>query len=181
MSRTEDAPALPDAPSFRTVFESELGFVWHALRRLGVAARDLDDQTQEVFVIVHRQLGKYDPSRPLRTWLLGIVYRRASDYRRLVRHQREVYDADAEVSDPSLGADEQLVAHQARNLLERALDAVDPDRRAVLVLHDFEGLVMPEIAAMTDVPLRTAYSRLRVAREELGAAVKRLRLREERP
>ena len=41
-------------------------------------------------------------------------------------------------------------------------------------MHDIDGHVMPDIAAALGVPLNTAYSRLRLARADFAAAVKRL-------
>jgi RNA polymerase sigma-70 factor, ECF subfamily len=52
---------------------------------------------------------------------------------------------------------------------------VDFDRRAVLLLHDLQETPMTEIAAMLEIPLQTAYSRLRVGREELVRAARRMR------
>jgi RNA polymerase sigma factor (sigma-70 family) len=86
----EPARSLNEArPTFRSVFDGELNFVWNTLRRFGVAERDLEDLAHEVFVVVDRQLGSYDPSRPLRPWLFTIAFRCASDYRRLARHRHE--------------------------------------------------------------------------------------------
>jgi RNA polymerase sigma-70 factor (ECF subfamily) len=52
---------------------------------------------------------------------------------------------------------------------------VEIDRRAVFVLHDIHEVPVPEVAETLGVPLNTAYSRLRIAREEFATAVKRLR------
>lgn len=160
--------------TFRSIFDAELSYVWGALRRLGVPERDREDLVHDVFVVVHRKLAEFDTSRPLRPWLFGIAYRRAADYRRLSRHRHEVHE---EFDEPAAGvpsAEEALVAHEAQALLARALDRVDHDRRAVLILHDLEGWPMADIAASFDIPVRTGYSRLRVGREELAAAVRRL-------
>ena len=56
----------------------------------------------------------------------------------------------------------------------RALDRVDIGRRAVFILADLEGRAVPEIATELGIPLNTAYSRLRLAREEFAAAALRL-------
>ncbi len=73
----------------------------------------------------------------------------------------------------------QQTAHVARkqalDLLDRALGAIDLDRRAVLVLHEIEQMTAPEIARTLDVPLNTVYSRLRIARVELEQELVRLR------
>lgn len=170
-------PGRSPAPAFRAIFEAELTYVWNALRKLGVHAPDLEDVAHEVFVVVHRHLGDYDPARPLRPWLFGICVRVASDYRRLARHRREVAPGPVEPPDPSPAADEHLERRQAQRLVSEALDALDLDRRAVFVLHDLEEETMPVIAEALAIPLNTAYSRLRLARRDFADAVTRLQKR----
>ena len=162
------------APDFRLVFETECTFVWNTLRRLGIPDRDADDAAQDVFVVVHRHLGDYDPARPLRPWLFGICYRIAVALRRRARTTREKLDEVSEVPDQTHGADEQLEQAQAKDLVRRALDTLDLDRRALIVMHEYEGYPVPQIAETLGVPLNTAYSRLRLAREQFVAAVRRL-------
>ena len=116
-------PGRSPGPSFRAIFEAELTYVWNALRKLGVHPSDLEDVAHEVFVVVHRHLGDYDPTRPLRPWLFGICVRVASDYRRLARHRREVAPGPVEPSDPAPAADEHLERRQAQQLVSEALDA----------------------------------------------------------
>jgi RNA polymerase sigma-70 factor, ECF subfamily len=167
------AGALPDFP---TLYRSEFAYVWNTLRRLGAPTRDLEDLAHDLFVVVHRHLGDYDPGRPLRPWLFGIAVRVLSDYRRTFRNSRERLDSRSpagEAIDGRPAADEQLADAQARALLMTALDQLPPDRRAVLVMHDLDGIGVPEIAAALEIPLNTAYSRLRLARADLTAAVRR--------
>jgi RNA polymerase sigma-70 factor (ECF subfamily) len=166
-----------DDTGFRPVFEQELTYVWNALRRLGVRPADLEDVTQEVFLRIHHRFSEYDPARPIRAWIFGYAYRCAADYRRLARHRREAPGAEGDgASDPAPLADEQLVLGDRRALLERALDALPIERRAVLILHALEDRPVAEIAEALGIPANTVYSRLRVARVELSDEVKRLRL-----
>jgi len=158
---------------FRAVFERELDYVWTSLRRMGVQPRDLEDVAQEVFLHVYRKLDEYDPERPLRPWLFAFAVRCASDWRRLARNRLEHLGIEHEPRSPEPEADQ--VAERRENL-ELALDAlaaVEPERRAVLILHDFDHCSMKEIAAALSIPLFTGYSRLRVAREEFTAEAKR--------
>ena len=91
--------------AFRTLFQTHFSYVFHTLRRLGVAARDLPDVTHDVFVTAYRRFCEYDPSRPLRPWLFGIALRLAADHRRLARHRREVSGAPIEQArDPAPSA-----------------------------------------------------------------------------
>jgi RNA polymerase sigma-70 factor (ECF subfamily) len=163
-------------PSFKSVFEADFGYVWNTVRRLGVREADAQDQAQEVFVVVHQLLDDYDPSRPMRPWLFGIAYRIACRYRALARHRREASELDApEPIDPAPRADDALASSQARDLVLHALESIELGRRAVFVMNVIDERPMPEVAEALQIPVNTAYSRLRLAREEFDKAVKRLR------
>jgi RNA polymerase sigma-70 factor (ECF subfamily) len=163
--------------AFSRLFAAEYPYVWASLRRLGVSVRDAEDVAHDVMVKVYQKLDAYDSARPLRPWLFGFAFRAASDYRRLARHRIEIMgrDDEPEVSAPL--ADEALSRRQDAELVAEALDTIPLERRAVLVAFELEQLPMKDIAEALGVPLHTAYSRLRVAREEFGSAVRRLRLR----
>lgn len=170
----ESAPAH-GKPELRQVYQAHFTHVWHTLRRLGVAERDLEDLAHEVFVVVHRRLDSYDPARPIRPWLTGIAYRVASDQRRRAHHQRELLDDPAHHVDGAPGPEEQAAAEEDRRLVLQALLVLPPERRIVFVMHELDGCDMPEIAEALEVPLNTCYSRLRLARKQFLGAARRLR------
>jgi RNA polymerase sigma-70 factor (ECF subfamily) len=180
----EGAGPRTGTPDFRELFEAECSYVWTTLKRFGVPDRDLEDVAHDVFMVVHRQLGQYDTSRPLRPWLCGIAFRVASDYRRLARNRRERLDAaegEIETEDPGPSADERLTTEQSHALALKALETVEIDQRVVFVMHDVDGATMPEIARSLGIPLNTAYSRLRLARERLQTAARRIQRRQGEP
>jgi RNA polymerase sigma-70 factor, ECF subfamily len=172
-------PPASAAVDFPTLYRQEFAFVWRSLRRLGVREGDLPDVAHDFFIVVFRRLGDYDRARPVRPWLFGMAFRVVSDYRRSARFTREALGDAPDTADDAPAADEQIADRQARALVMKVIDELELDRRAVLVMHDLEGLPVPEIAAALAIPLPTAYSRLRLAREDLAAAMKRLRAREE--
>jgi RNA polymerase sigma-70 factor, ECF subfamily len=163
--------------TFTVFFEEHFDYVYRSLRRLGVQERDLEDVAHELFLEVHVALARYDATRPPKPWLFAFAFRFASDYRRLGRH-RVVPTADVDVEHERAGAEAELLDEEKRALISRALEELDLDRRAVVVLHDVDDVPVPEIADALGIPLNTAYSRLRLGREALSAAVKRLRARE---
>lgn len=165
----------PLAQAFVEAYRAHFAYVWRSLARLGIRERDLPDVTHDVFVVVHRKLGSFDASRPLKPWLFGICYRTALDRKRKMSHWRETLgdDVDAMASTPA--ADEVAAARQAHDQVLRALAELELDQRAVFVLHELEGMTMPEIATIVDAPLNTLYSRLRLARGAFVAAVERAR------
>ena len=165
----------PVGSTFRSLFETHFSYVWSVLRRLGVKSNDTEDLVHEVFLSVYRHLCEYDPERPIRPWLFGFAFRVASDDRRRARHRHEVVDAEAVSSFESKArADDELILSEDRSLLLRALDELALDRRAVLVMHEWDGCTIPEVARALRIPLNTAYTRLRLARADLSNAVKRL-------
>jgi RNA polymerase sigma-70 factor (ECF subfamily) len=182
--RSVDVGATEDisvkAPDFRAVFEAEFAYVWSTLRRMGVRVRDLEDLTHDTFMRVGGRLQDYDPRRPIRPWLFGFAFRVASDYRRLARHRVEVL-GEAEAENPAPAPDEEVALREARAVMAEALEAIELDRRAVFVLHVLDECPIPEVAAALGVPVNTAYSRLRLAREEFSSAVRRLQLRRAKP
>jgi RNA polymerase sigma-70 factor (ECF subfamily) len=164
---------------FATLYKQEFAYAWRTLRRLGVRERDLPDIAHDFFIVVFRHLTDYDSARPLRPWLFGIAFRIVSDYRRSARFVRETLGDAPDVVDRAPPVDEQVAERQARDAVMRVLEELELERRAVLVMHDLEGQPVPEIAAALTIPVATAYSRLRLAREDIAAAIKRLRAREE--
>ena len=153
-------------------FQRELDYVYRTLRRLGTAPSEVDDLAQEVFLALRRSWNEYDQQRPLRPYLFGISFRIASAYER--KRRREVAFGVVEVGDVGPGPDDALQSKQARALVLAALERIPLPRRAVLVMHDIDDVSVGNVASVLDIPLFTVYSRLRKARRELEAAVRRL-------
>jgi RNA polymerase sigma-70 factor (ECF subfamily) len=137
----------------------------------------LEDAVHDVFVVLHRRWEDYDPARPIKPWLAGIATRVASDFRRRSQNRHEVVAEihDSELMDQRPAADQMVSQKEDKDLVMRALSALSADQRTVFVLHELQGLSMPEIASAVDAPLNTLYSRLRLARNSFKVAVQRLR------
>jgi len=176
-----DLRALRSAPSAPSVavdepcqqaFQRELDYIYRSLRRLGAAPSDLDDLAQDVFLALRRSWLEYDARRPLRPYLLGIAFRITASHHR--RTRRQLAFGVVEGSDAGPQPDDVLQTKQARALVLAALERIPLRRRAVLVMHDLDDVPVAVIASMLDIPLFTAYSRLRKARRELQVALRRM-------
>lgn len=166
------APGLGPDEACLEAFQRELDYLHRTLRRLGAPASELDDFVQEVFLALRGGWSAYDPSRPLRPYLFGIAFRIVAAQRR--KRIREVPFEIVEVGDLGPGPEDVLQTKQARALVLAALEQIPLPRRAVLVMHDLDDVPVEEAAAVLGIPRFTAYSRLRKARRELEAAVRRL-------
>jgi RNA polymerase sigma-70 factor (ECF subfamily) len=123
---------------------------------------------------VHRHLDTYDRARPIRPWLFAFAVRAAADYRRLARHRVDLRDDTSAFVDPGPSPHEQAVTRERLDLVALALDALDFDRRAIFVLHQIDGVPVNQAALILGIPVNTAHSRLRLAREDFARAVRRL-------
>ncbi len=167
------APPIDLHAVLRSIYDAELTYVWNALRRLGVPQRDIEDCAHEVFVVVFRKLPELDRSRPLRPWLFAIAFRVASDHRKRASNVRELVGTEREVESEAQNAEDALLASEARRLVHHALQTLDLDQRAVFILHEIDGVEIPAIAEALGIPLNTAYSRLRLARQAFARAARR--------
>lgn len=121
-----------------------------------VGPADADDVLQDSLVIVIRKLGGLDDPGAFRPWAYRIASREA--FRCLKRRRLDLVRNEDEQSLGDLPAPFVPSSELLRDLLSS--DAVSPASRAVLVLHFQEGLSLPEAAAVLDIPVGTAKSRL---------------------
>ncbi|WP_437577156.1 RNA polymerase sigma factor [Sorangium sp. So ce887] len=160
--------------SFAAVHAEHAGFVWATLQRFGIHPPDREDAFQDVFIVVQRRLPAFDWACPVTTWLFAICRRVAASHRRRAhpRHEHvseEVYG----VADPAAGPEEITSGNQARQQLDRILQAMDLDRRAVFVMFEIEEMPCSEIANLIGIPVGTVYSRLHAARKEFAVLLTR--------
>jgi RNA polymerase sigma-70 factor (ECF subfamily) len=159
--------------SFDSIYEAHFAFVWRVLGRLGVASSLLDDATQDVFVVVHRQLSGFEGRSSVKTWLSAIALRVARDYRRSARRRGSLVPLEESVTPSERPTPLDQAQHaEAARLLYRFLDSLDEHKRAVFVVSELEEMTAPEIARALDASVNTVYARLRTARRLFVEAVR---------
>jgi RNA polymerase sigma-70 factor, ECF subfamily len=164
------------------IFAQHGDFVWRTLQRLGVREADLEDVTQEVFLVVGRQLRWFEGHSKITTWLYGICVRVASTHRRRAWVRREIPTSDPlDSPDPDGGPEEALEAARLRKQLHEVLDLMSVEPRALLVMYEIDEMSCEEIAGVLGVPTGTVYSRLNTARKEFQSALKRHQARSRAP
>jgi RNA polymerase sigma-70 factor, ECF subfamily len=180
-----DVEERPAAPSFDAIYDEHFDLVWRNMRRLGVPEALMDDAVQEAFLVVHRRMGQFEGRSSLKTWILSIVTRVASDHRRALRrkspHTRTpdaAVDADSIADEGAADPHEIAARREGVRLLHQVLDALGDDKRVVLVLAELEQMSIPEIAEALGENVNTIYARLRAARREFEQAAARERARD---
>jgi RNA polymerase sigma-70 factor, ECF subfamily len=161
---------------FEGVYRTHFDAVWRTLRRLGVPEKDATDAAQEVFLIAYRRLAEFEGRSSMKTWLFGIAFRVASNRRNRGSQRREVMDDGlVEALGVTSNFETEMEQRDLLRLLERVLDRLPLEQRAVFTLYEMEGLTGDEIAAALGVPAGTVRSRLRLAREAFSSQARALR------
>lgn len=148
-AQTGDRPAIEHL--LRSVQPSLTRYV-----RSIVGAAGADDVTQEVMISIYRKLWWLSSASLFRPWMFRIASRAA--FRHLKRERRwppQMRDDEALESVQSPEAPSAAIIEQ---LLED--ERLTPACRAVLSLHFQEGMTLVEVAAVLDLPVGTAKSRL---------------------
>ncbi len=164
-----EEPAVRVAVKFEELYREYVQFVGRFLFCLGCPKEDVDDATQEVFLVAHRRPFKAE-AHP-RTWLAEIAKRVVANLRRSARRHRARLDAviAAELY-ASANGQEVIEARSTLEQVESCLRDLDPDHREVFVLFELEDVSCAEIAAGLGIPVGTVYSRLNTARERFQLA-----------
>ena len=177
------SPASRDVARVRSCMDTHYDAVWRFLRRLGLTSADIDDATQQVFLVFAGRVASIEVGAE-RSFLFASAVRIASDARRKRARSRETLAREGEtfdVADPAASAEEGIDDRRLRRWLDEVLDTLSEEHRAVLVLVDIEEQTMAEASDVLGIPKGTVASRLRRSRElfEESASALKARLEKE--
>ncbi|MBL8901187.1 MAG: sigma-70 family RNA polymerase sigma factor [Planctomycetes bacterium] len=130
-----------DPAMLGSVFDAVADEIYAAALHLGCAEAEADDLVQSTFLTALERAERFDSRRPLVPWLLGILRIHAAESRRRARRaapEREE-SATATVLD-------EVLAKEQREVLQRAIERLEPDERQVVRMRVVEGCRPLEIA-----------------------------------
>ena len=130
---------------------------------------DAEDVTQEVFLRVFRSLRRWDASRPLKPWIMGIAVNRCRTWMTQRNRRPELVDY---LHDTVAGRVPDDSAELLREI-EAALGELRPEYRSVFVLFHQQGQPYEEIAEALDRPVGTIKTWLHRARNEVLERLRR--------
>jgi len=135
---------------------------WRVAHAVTGSAAAADDVAQDAFLRAIGALKRFDGRRPFAVWLDRIVVNGAIDALRRDRRLRPLEDARHVAARNGTPADPGVM---------RALAALRPERRAVVVLHYWLGYPLSEVAELLGVAEGTAHSRMARALGDLRTAL----------
>ena len=158
-----------DAEAVRTLVERFQTEVFSLCFRLLGHRHDAEDVTQEVFLRIFRSLWRWDSSRPLKPWIIGITVNRCRTWLAQRRRHPEAVDylQDTAASAP---ADDTA---ELRREIQTAVEQLREDYRAVFVLFHQQGQPYEEIAEALQRPVGTIKTWLHRARLEVLERLRR--------
>lgn len=165
-----------DQEAFRLIFERYsrpvIGFIYDM-----VSNRELAEElAQETFVRAFRGIQGMNRETKLSTWLFGIARNVAREsLRARVRANRQIDLEDESVMDLSDNKPvpvDRLLSKELNELIRRALEALDEDKRLVFTLKVFHQCSYEEIAEITGFSMAKLKTDLHRARAEMRRRIR---------
>jgi RNA polymerase sigma factor (sigma-70 family) len=150
-----------DVGAFEQLYRGHVGRVHGAILRLvGMDRARAEELTQDAFVRAWQKLSSFRHESAFSTWLYRLGVNTALMD---LRGKREEVNVENDELELAAGGDVPFCAGE-RGDLERAVSALPPRARAVLVLHDVEGWKHEEIAAELGMAVGSSKAQLHRAR-----------------
>lgn len=164
-----------DAVAFEPLVEKYRQRVWRLAYQVLHDREEAWDVAQEAFVRAFHSLPSFRGQSAFYTWLFRITVNVATDRHRQRGAQARAFGPERvteeewarSTPDPGRGPDQEAARAEQRERIRRALDALPPKARTIIMLSDVEGLSYREIAEVLNCPIGTVMSRLHNARKRL--------------
>jgi len=155
--------------AFRFLVDKYRNLVWHMVLRMTNRQEDAEGLSQEIFIRVFKQIGKFRGDSKLSTWIGSIAYNASVDHVR--KNRREVLSAADSISAISLAQSDvsPLLNNIDRNtmtkLVHSIIEQMPLQYRTVITLFHLEEFSYREIEEITGMPEGTVKSYLSRGRE----------------
>ncbi|MFO7286007.1 MAG: sigma-70 family RNA polymerase sigma factor [Gammaproteobacteria bacterium] len=171
LGRIRDADREALHALYRKYYHPLLRFTYRLTGQLEIAQETVND----VMLVVWRDAASFEGRSKVATWIMGIAYRKAMKRVRCARlwSVRYITPIDERIERfPSEEAPTERV--ELEDLLDRALEALSAEQRAVVELTYFFGCSYDEIAKIVGCPVNTVKTRMFHARAKLKSLLPRL-------
>ena len=151
-----------------TLFDRHHRALFRYFLRLTSDRAASEDMVQDVFFRILKYRHTYEPETSFRAWMYQVGRNVWLDH--AGRHKGEIaLPQDAgQIGSPDMPADRQVQNKQETVLLHRALAAMPPEKREVLVMSRFQELKYEEIASVLKCEVGTVKVRVYRALRDLG-------------
>ena len=163
-----------DAEAFGQLVEAYQGQVYRLALRMGLSPADAEEAAQEAFIAAWRGLPRFRGDSRFSTWLYQLATHAAINLMRREKKYKDSADVeDAVLPDTAESPQEEIERREKQETVQRALQALSPQGREILLLRYQAELGYEEIAAVLGLPNGTVKSRINRAKAQLKEALLR--------
>ncbi len=165
-----------DARTFEVLVRPHVSALYQTAFKLTGSMVDAEDIVQDTLIKLYPKTHDLKQIKELRPWLTTVVYHQFIDYCRRQRRnpvslvnrvESAQFDPVEGLLCPYPGPERQAGAIRLSELVLAALNELEREARALVVLHLLEGFTLEELTPVFDVPLGTLKSRLHRAKARL--------------
>ena len=153
-----------DAGAFEILLERYERNVFNGALRMVNNRDDASDITQNVFLKVYENLGRFDARYKFFSWIYRITINESINF---LRQRKAVDPVDDELPSTQRGPLETLRGTELCEAIQDALMSLKPDHRTVIVLRHFHGCTYSEMSEILEIREETVKSRLFTGRRML--------------
>lgn len=171
------AAAGGDVKAFEALIEEHKKTVYNISYRMSGNYDDAMDMSQEIFIKLFKNIGKFRGKSKFSTWVYRIATNTCLDEMRKIKN-KTAYSLDseietdegsftAELEDKSPTPEDALQAVEIKDAINEALKRLSDDHRQVVILRDIQNMSYDEIAVILNCSVGTVKSRLSRGRRAL--------------
>ncbi len=164
---------MPRPASFRELYDEHFAYTWRSLRYLGVPESQLEDASQELWLVVSRRLADFEQRSHVRTWLFGIAINLSRNLRRVQSRRRPHVPLPLELTAAGGDPCSRREANEGWEMVSRFLDTLDDTRRAIFVGALLEQWSPVELSPVLGLDATAVQNRVRSLRRSFERWVKR--------
>ena len=131
---------------------------------------DAEEAAQDAFIKAYNSLSSFQSSSTFKTWFFRIVYNTSISKLR-TRKNIEVKFEDVKISDTEIQATENAIGKlntdDRQKYLQKGLERLEPDERALLKMYYYDDFSMDEVSVITGLTVTNVKVKIYRSRKKL--------------
>jgi RNA polymerase sigma-70 factor (ECF subfamily) len=163
-----------DHQAFRKIVEAHQGFAYAVAYRFVGNRNEAEDITQEAFIKLWKNIGKYRPEIKLTTWLYKIIMNLCLDFLKSSQRKQQLKTEDAESNQQimdEVSQEQKLDEAEMLGVIVELAKQLTPKQQSAFVLRDLEGLSVEDVCEIVGMDQGQIKSNLYYARIKIREGV----------
>lgn len=162
-----------DKNAFQSLYESTYKDVYRTIVFLVFDKQDVEDIMNEVYIQMWSSIHNYDPNRPFKFWLHGLIVRQVQNWKRKIWRLTRIFEREKSmVQEDFEWIDKNILQIETSEEVMYMIKGLSEKLRIVIILRYFNDYSIDEIAKILEIPLGTVKSRHHLALKTLQKKAK---------